>query len=63
MSIDYLLDLFKEKIEKNNKEELKILKINPEGYIITKIPVMAKTARPATEMFGIISRNKMTDKY
>jgi len=24
---------------------------------------MAKTARPATEMFGIISRNKMTDKY
>lgn len=57
------MDLFTEKIKKNNKEELEILKINPESYIITKIPVMAKTARPATEMFGIVSRNKMTDKY
>ena len=61
--MDQLLDLFKDKIEKNNKEEMKILKINPSGFIITKIPVMAKPARPATEMFGIVSRHMMTDRY
>lgn len=42
---------------------MKILRINPSGFIITKIPVMAKPARPATEMFGIVSRHMMTDRY
>ena len=48
---------------KENKEEMEILKINPYGYIISKIPVMPRPARPSTEMFGIVSRHYMTDKY
>ena len=42
---------------------MKILNINPEAFIIEKIPVIAKTARPASEMFGVISRHIMTDRY
>lgn len=62
MSISDLKNIF-EKIMKENKEEMEILKINPYGYIISKIPVMPRPARPSTEMFGIVSRHYMTDKY
>lgn len=62
MQINDLKDIF-EKIIRENKEELEILKINPNGYIISRIPVMPRPARPATEMFGIVSRHYMTDKY